>query len=122
LNSDRAAFAFKNYMRFKWNTDSVGECIVLEGEADKKSILSGLRNYLKLHPKVLVLYIFYNGHGTVNNEVAWKAGYWHCGNNEDIVVEELMLICSEHAAGLDKPLFVNIVSDCCGSGGIYYRL
>ena len=109
-------------MRTKWNTTSLGECIILEGEADKKAILSGLRNYLKQHPKVLVLYIFYNGHGTVNGDEAWKSGYWHCGNNEDIVVEELMLICSEHAAGLDKPLFVNIVSDSCGSGGVYYRL
>jgi hypothetical protein len=33
-------------MAAKWNTDSIGECIILEGEADKKAILGGLRNYL----------------------------------------------------------------------------
>jgi hypothetical protein len=33
-----------------------------------------------------------------------------------------MLLCSEHASKLDKPLIVNVVADSCGSGGLYYRL
>jgi len=94
----------------------------LEGEADKQTILSGLRKNLQLNPKVLVLYIFYNGHGTVNKVDKWRSGYWHCGGDQDILIEEVMAICSEHAAQLGKPLFVNIIADSCGSAGIYYRL
>jgi hypothetical protein len=75
-----------------------------------------------MHPNVLVLFIYYNGHGTVSKTDPWRGGYWHCGNQDEIFIEELMAICSEHASGLDKPLFVNVISDSCGSAGIYYRL
>ena len=69
---------------------------MINSDADKTQILSSLASLLKKLKRIRMVFIHYNGHGTVTPRVPDKSGRWKCANKEVLLIEEILAVVSEN--------------------------
>ena len=74
-------------------------------------------NLYRMHPRTKLVTVYFNGSSTVNEEPK-NSGRWACANNMYIDLDEVVDIFSR-SCPVQR---IDIISDCCGASGAYYRL
>ena len=77
---------------FHWTNNK--ECFFSNADADRNTVFSTLRKHMFSHKVLDRVYIYYNGHGSVNIffKFADQAGRMICANEETIGLDEILRV------------------------------